>query len=216
MSRLSIEAVARTESGKGPARRLKSQRRVPGVVYGQAVENTLVHLDYGSLQRLLQSQGAGGLIDLKVDGKTHVVLVKDVQRDPVQGNLLHVDFHAVRLDEEVQTMVPIVMLGEEARVNDGGVINQILREISVYCLPTAIPESIEIDVSNLQAGESLTIADLDLPEGVRTDMDEEETVVTVVLPTAAEVEETEEAEDAEETEEGEAAPADEEGAEEEG
>ena len=109
-----------------------------------------------AVQRLLQSGGTTGLLELRYDGKSQVALVKEIQTDPARGTPLHVDFHAVALDQEVQVAVPLGVLSEEMRTRDGGIISLNLRELSVYCLPTQIPESISIDVSGLGIGDTIT------------------------------------------------------------
>lgn len=184
MAHLAIAAEVRRESGKGAARSLRRQGKVPGIVYGRGKENLGVQVDALQLQKLLQSAGSSGLIDLKVDGEARVVLVKDVQVDPVMGQPLHVDFHAVSLDQEVLVTVPIHLVGEEARESDGGIVSLALREVAVYCLPASIPERIDVDVSKLAVGDSVTIGDVQFPEGVRPQIDAKETVVSVMLPAA--------------------------------
>lgn len=174
---------------------------MPGVVYGRNAEDLKVQVDVNPLQKLLTTAGAGGLIDLDIEGETKVVLVREVQREPNQGHLLHVDFHAVDLDQEVQTQVPIVIVGEESRPSDGGILAQNLREVVVTCMPADIPERIEVDVSGLTVGDSLLVSDLQAPKGVTINTPPEELVVSVAATRASKA-----ADDAEETEaQGEAA-----------
>lgn len=194
---LTLEVTVRDWKGKGAARKARRAGMVPGVIYGKGVENLAVLVDGPQLQRLMLSEGAGGLIDLKVDGKSQVVLIKGVQSDPVMGRNVHVDFHAVSLDQEVMVTVPIALAGEDIRTNDGGVVTQSLRELSVYCLPTAIPDRIDVDVSSLSIGDTVTVGAISLPEGVRSAQDDEETVVSIVAPAGA-PEETTKSEEAEE------------------
>jgi len=188
---LTLQVTAREARGKSAARKVRREGMVPGVVYGKGTENVAVLVDGPQLQRLLQSEGSGGLIDLVVDGKKQIVLIKGVQSDPVMGRNLHVDFHAVDLDQEVLVTVPIVIVGEESRENDGGIVAQNLRELSVYCLPTAIPERLEVDISPLVIGGTITVGEIPLPEGIRTAQDLEEAVVSILAPAAAPVEDTE-------------------------
>lgn len=183
MAQLSIDAQVRNEAGKGAARRLRRAGRVPGIVYGKKVDNIGVSLDGPTLEKLLHQGGSSGLVELNMAEGTQVVLIKDVQNDPVLGDVIHVDFHAVALDEEVLVTVSLYLSGEGDRADDGGIVAQALREISVYCLPTAIPEWVEVDISGLTIGDSIAVGEITLPEGVRLDTDPEETVVSVVLPT---------------------------------
>lgn len=184
MANLQLAVEVRESTGKGAGRRARREGKVPAVVYGKNVDNVILNVDAARLQRILQSGGAGGLIELTYNGQNRVVLIKEVQSDPILGRPLHVDFHAVALDEEVTVNVPIVLTGEDERTSDGGVIAHNLREIPVTCLPTSIPEGIFVNIASLGVGDSVAVADLELPEGVRTDADPEETVVSIVLPQA--------------------------------
>lgn len=194
MAEVTLDVEVRNETGKGAGRRLRRAGKVPGVVYGKSIENLDLQMDAAVLQKFLQSGGSGGLVQLKYGGNSQVVLVKDLQTDPVMGQPLHIDFHAVSLDEDVQVEVPIVLTGEEERETDGGIVSQSLRELSIACLPTVIPESISLDISALGVGDSISAGDVPLPAGVTLSTDAEETVVSIVLPRA----EAEEDEDAEE------------------
>lgn len=182
MSEVTLTVEVREKTGKSAGRSLRREGKVPGVVYGKSVDPVGIQVATSALQRLLQSAGAGGLIRLNYNGKNQVVLVKDVQTDPVMGVPLHVDFHAVSLDQDVQVDVPLVVVGEDQRPSDGGIISQSLRDLPISCLPTDIPESISVDVSSLEAGSTLTVGDLELPEGVSLRMEPEEVVLSIVVP----------------------------------
>lgn len=200
MSEITLEVEVREKTGKGAGRSLRRAGKVPAVVYGKTVEPVGLQIDTPTVQRLLQSGASGGLIRLKYNGNNQMVLLKDVQLDPVMGTPVHVDFHAIALDQEVQVDVPIVLVGEDQRVNDGGVLAQNLRELAISCLPTAIPESISVDVSGLETGNNLTVGDLELPEGVSLRVEPEEVVLSIVLPRGAAEDDAEA--DAEEAAEG--------------
>jgi large subunit ribosomal protein L25 len=169
-----------------------------------------------ALLRLLQSGGAGmnTLIELSVDGATRTVLVKELQRDPVRGRPLHTDFYLVELDQTVEVSVPLHLVGKAPGVELGGILDHPLREIELECLPRAIPESVDVDVSALEVGDSIHVRDLELPEGVSVQTDANLAVASVITPAVVEepvAEEPEEGEEAlaegEEAEEGaEAAP----------
>jgi large subunit ribosomal protein L25 len=154
------------------------------------------------------------LIELSVDGTTRTVLVKELQREPVRGRPIHTDFYMVDLEKKVEVSVPIRLVGTAAGVELGGILDHPLREIELECLPRAIPESVSVDVSELDVGQSVHVRDLELPEGssVRTDVNL--AVASVVAPVVVEepvVEEPEEGEEGEEAvaegEEGAEAPA---------
>lgn len=199
-----LVAENRSAYGKGAARKLRAAGRIPGVIYGKG-DHTAVAVDSRSLQKLLETSEAGlnTLIDLDIrDGATRTVLVKDLQRDPVRGFPLHADFYAVDLKKAVQVTVPIHFVGKAAGEELGGVVDHTLHEVECECLPRTIPDSIEVDVTNLGVGDSLHLSDLAPPEGVAFLSDPETTVATVVMPTA----EPEEEEAAPEEGEGEAIP----------
>lgn len=204
MSRGLITAELRQETGKGAARRLRQQGQIPGVLYGKKRDTVDVQLNQAALQRLVTQYGAGRLIDLELNGGKEVVLLRDIQRDPVRDLIQHVDFYAIALDEETTAVVPLIIMGEETRQADGGVVTPAIREIEVACLPTAIPERLEIDVSNMLIGDTLTLEDIEFPEGVKPTAEPEEVVVSVTIPRAVvetdEDAEDEEAVDGEETE----------------
>jgi large subunit ribosomal protein L25 len=183
-----LVAEAREATGKGIARRLRAAGRIPAVVYGRGVEAKAISVEPSALQRLLQSGGAGmnTLIELSMDGETRTVLVKELQRDPVRGRPLHSDFYLVELDKTVEVSVPIRLLGRPEGVELGGILDQPLREIELECLPRAIPESVDLDVSGLEVGDSIHVRDLELPEGVSVRTDVNLAVASVITPVVVE------------------------------
>jgi large subunit ribosomal protein L25 len=201
-----LVAEVRDATGKGVARRLRAAGRIPAVVYGKGAESKAISIDPSALQRLLQSGGAGmnTLIELSVDGTTRTVLVKELQREPVRGRPLHTDFYLVDLDQTVEVSVPIHLVGRAPGVELGGILDHPLREIELECLPRAIPEGVEVDVSALQVGDSIHVRDLELPEGASVRTDENLAVASVVAPVVVEEPVVEEPEEGEEAEEGEA------------
>jgi large subunit ribosomal protein L25 len=210
-----LAAEYRDATGKGVARKLRAAGRIPAVLYGKGAETKAISIDPSALQRLLQSSGAGinTLIELSVDGSTRTVLVKELQRDPVRGRPLHTDFYLVELDKKVEVSVPIHLVGRPEGVELGGILDHPLREIELECLPRAIPESVSVDVSALQVGDSIHVRDLELPEGASVRTDVNLAVASVIAPAVVEepvVEEPEEGEEAvaegEEAEGAEAAP----------
>ena len=203
--RPTIEVEKRDEFGSRTSRRLRKTGRVPGVVYGgKDGECINFSADSRALRRVLV--GAGALIDLKVGGDTKPVIVKDMQLHPVRGELMHIDFLQVRLDEKIQTTVPIHAEGGEDApgVKEGGVLELPTHELNIEALPTAIPDAITVDVSGLGMQETMHLSAVTPPEGVTFLDDPEETVLaTVTVPTRVEEPEVEVTE--EELEEGELA-----------
>ncbi|MBQ7503196.1 50S ribosomal protein L25/general stress protein Ctc [bacterium] len=189
MSQVKLEAKIRKETGKGVARRLRREGRVPAVLYGHHLEEPII-LDVNSkdTEKILKTNGKTGLINLSFDDenvKDQLAMLVDYQRDVFGTCLLHVDFKQVRMDEKVTVSVPVVLVGEAIGVKAGGVLEQHIREIEVECLPTDIPAHIEVDVANLDLGHHSTVAQLKAPEGVEFKADPEEMVVSVAITRAA-------------------------------
>lgn len=207
MSEAKVVAEVRTGAGKGAARKARQSGLVPAIVYGSDVTPLPIQLNRQSLERLVSSVGTGRLVDLEVGDKKELVLLKEVQRHPVRGEIIHADFHKVRLDQEVTVTVPVVLVGEDTeRTTDGGIIAVTLYEVTVSCLPTQIPESIEVSTEGLTIGSTITVADLKVPEGVTVMDDPEQAVVSIVAPRVeAEAEEGEEGAEAAEGADDEAA-----------
>lgn len=208
---LKLNAERRQGTGKGVARKLRARGRVPAILYGHGVEPTPIAVDAKDLFHVLHtSAGANVLIDLQVDGTGHLALAREVQRDHIKGEYVHVDFFAVRRDEEVRVTVPVRIVGEAPGVKQGGLLEHHLWEVQLQSRVDRVPEAIDADVSDLGIGDALKVGDLRIPEGASLLTDPEDTVVSVVTPQVLEVVEAEAAE-AEEAEaaEGAEAPAEE-------
>jgi large subunit ribosomal protein L25 len=211
--RVKIEVLQRESRGSADARRLRRQGLIPGVLYGRGKSPHPFSVHERDLRRALT--GPGGLhaiLDVVLDGQktSHASILKDYQQDVISGRLAHIDLHEVRLDQPIQAQVVIELVGEAAGSIEGGVLSQVTREINVEALPLEVPERIEVDVSPMQMGDTLRLADIAVQEGVTFLDDPEETVVaTVTVPTQIiepEPEEEEELEEGEELAEGEEAP----------
>lgn len=211
--RYRLDVMLRADDQVG-TRRVKSLRRegfIPGVLYGRDNPRAIA-VDERKLRAALT--GAGGLnaiIDVVFEGQKteHHVVLKDYQQHPIRGTITHVDFQEVRLDRPIQSTVPIVLTGESRGVKAGGMLQQITRELRVEALPTAIPEHIDVDVTDLEVGGVLRLEDLPASEGFTVLDDLHETVIaTVSIPRAlaAEAEEEAEAEAEEAAAEGAAEP----------
>jgi large subunit ribosomal protein L25 len=212
-ARPTIDVQARSEFGTRVTRRLRNAGQVPGVVYGTPEGDCIsFSVEQRDLRRVLV--GAGALIDLKVDGSTRPVIVKDQQFHPVRGELIHIDFLQVRLDEKIQTTVALHVEGAEDApgIKEGGVLEQATHQLNIEALPTAIPDLIVVDVSAMEIAATMHLSEVAAPEGVEFLDDPDETIIaTITVPT----EEPEEPEVEEETElvrEGEADASDEDAA----
>jgi large subunit ribosomal protein L25 len=190
-----LVADKREGTGKGVARKLRAAGRVPAVLYGVGVESTALSVDAKDLFHLLHTgAGTNVLVDLDVDGKAHLALPRDVQRDHIRARYVHVDFLAVRADAKITLSVPVRVIGESPGVKLGGVLEHHLWELQVECLPTDVPDAIDADISTLdEIGTSLKVADLPVPEGVTVLTSPDESVVAVQQPQAPVVEEAVEA-----------------------
>ncbi|MBI2219724.1 MAG: 50S ribosomal protein L25 [Acidobacteria bacterium] len=157
-----LEAQKRGTFGKNEARRLRAKGLIPGVVYGGQGEGTPVAVNPKELMRILHSEsGVNTLISLKLDGSDARVLVKEYQLDPIEHALLHADFYRIVLDKMLTVTVPVVLRGEPKGVKQqGGVVDFVHREFEVECLPTDIPEKVEVDISELLIGQSIRVRDL--------------------------------------------------------
>jgi large subunit ribosomal protein L25 len=213
--RATLKVEQRSEFGSRPSRRLRRTGLVPGVVYGDGKEARAFQVPERVARAALTHGGA--LIDLEFDGSGSTpVVVKEQQRDPVRGALIHLDLLEVKLDEEIQAEVPIELLGAEDApgVKEGGVLEHVTHQITIEALPTAIPESIPADVSEMSIGDTLQLSALVAPEGVEFAVDDpsEVTIATLSPPRVEEEPEPEVEEEAElvgeegEVREGEEAP----------
>jgi len=176
----------RDTRGKGSARRLRQLGMAPGVVYGGRRNATSIAFDVAELERLLETShgGVNTLIDLEGDSPAagRTVIAKELQREPVRGRITHVDFFEVDLKAKIEIAVPIHLVGIPAGVVLGGVLDQQQREVVLLCMPDAIPDDIEVDVSGMELGDSLHIRDLTVPDGVEFHTDDSLTVGTVLVP----------------------------------
>ncbi len=190
-----LNVNSRSGEGSRAARRLRRSGRVPGVLYGGGSEPVGFDADARELRMALA--GSGAVLDLSVDGaKATPVVLKEAQRDPIRGETTHVDLLRVRLDEKIGAVVPIELSGvdDAPGVKQGGVLEQITREVNVEALPTAIPESIEHEVGEMEIGETILLSAIAVPEGVTLLDDPEETVVATLSPPRLQAETAEEIE----------------------
>ncbi|MDX6644904.1 MAG: large subunit ribosomal protein [Miltoncostaeaceae bacterium] len=194
MAHVQLVAQARHELGSAASRRLRRRGLIPGVVYQKGQESIPVTLPDRELRRLLHGDGARtAVVEITVDGESaRITLLKDWQVEPVRGQLLHVDFQQVDLTVAVRAQVAVVLVGEPAGVRDGGVLDQVLREVTVEALPDNLPDMIEHDVSGLTTDGALHVGDLSVPPGVEIIDDPEIAVASILTPSLVEEVEGEE------------------------
>jgi len=193
-----LGATMRVETGKSAARKLRAQGQIPAVVYGRGIDPMPVTVDATEFTRALpESAWRSTLINLKVapaegEGKgkkrsdsQETVIIAEVQRHPVRQSLLAVDFHRISLKETIRARVPVVAIGESPGVKLGGVLEQTMHEVEVECLPTALPDHVEADISNLEIGDTFRVKDLgEIPDATILS-DPEDLLLVVAPPTKA-------------------------------
>lgn len=192
---IAMNADQRTGTTKGELRQLRLQGKVPGVIYGKQLSNAAqVTVDGKELQSLLRSHPNAVLeINVPSHGKTSV-MISEIQRDSLNRQVLHVDFHQINMNENVKANVRIQAEGDSQGVKEGGVLQVVMHELEVQCLPNNIPDAVTVDISSLAVGESVLVSDLKLPKGVELSADPEQVVLTILAPQKELTEE--EAEDA--------------------
>ena len=192
MERFKIEAEVREETGKGISRRLRRAGKVPGVVYGKSRSPQPLIVNPDDLKSKLNSNA---IIDLTIVGDEETeetVMIKDYQKDVIKGNIIHVDFQHISMDETITITVPIKITGSALGVQEGGVLQQLIREIEIETLPADIPDEFELDISELEMGDSLQVSDLEISGEIEVKTSLDEVIVTIVAPSEEIEEEVEE------------------------
>ena len=189
MATTTLSARVRTDVGKGAARKLRSAKQVPGIIYGHSRAPQTLAIDEHELERMLDRFSAETtVVELNIDGSTSRTLIRDIQRHPFKRQILHVDFLELVAGELVTVDVPVVIVGTALGVRaSGGVLDQIMREVSVEVDPSNIPNHIDVDVTELDLNDSLHVRDLRVPEGARV-LDDSDATVCVVVPPRVEAE----------------------------
>jgi len=185
MADIVIEAEAREVGSSNAARRMRREDKLPAVVYGGDKESNPIILDPREIISVLKSEsGQNTIFKLKVAGGAEDnVMIFDVQIDPITYDLIHADLVRIALDVEIEVSVPLRVVGEpKGVIEDGGVLDHSLRELVVSCLPTDIPESIEVDVSELEMNHSIKVEDLQVPSNVTVVTEPDRSVASVVPP----------------------------------
>jgi large subunit ribosomal protein L25 len=204
MKEVNVAATARTDTGKGAARQARRDGHIPAVLYGPEVEPQPLSVNAREFFHALKGASASTLIDLDVGGKKSKVLIRDLQRDPLSSEVVHIDFHAVSMSKPINISVPIHFIGTPIGVrSDGGIMQTTMREIEISCLPSDIPEHIEINVEELAIGESIHVRDITVDKAEILS-EEQRTIVVISAPTVIKST-TAEGEEGEEGAEGEAA-----------
>jgi len=196
-----IEAWIREEKGKGISRKLRREKKLPGILYGPKTKPIMLILNRNDVERIMRSAEKESVIlfDMKLysNGKeeTKKVMFKEIQIDPIKDMPLHVDFYEVAMDKEITVEIPVKLVNTPVGVSKGGILEHITRELTVSCLPGKLIDVLEVDVSALDIGDSIHIKDIKFPDGIKPEEELDITIAVVVAPTGEE----EESEEIEET-----------------
>ena len=184
MAEILIEAAPREAGSSNEARRMRRERKLPAVVYGGGKESHTITLDPGEIVSILKSEsGQNTIFKLKIaDGSEENVMIFDVQIDPIKRSLVHADLLRIAMDVTIEVSVPLLIVGEAAGVIEGGVLDHSLRELVITCLPADIPESIEVDVTDLEMNQSIKVEDIQVPANVTVVTEADRSVASVVPP----------------------------------
>ncbi|MTI82114.1 MAG: 50S ribosomal protein L25 [Firmicutes bacterium] len=210
MADINLEVEKRSKGGRATRNKLHKEGRIPGVMYGKEVDSMSLSVDAVDMEKILKKFGSSKIINLNLKGEAeggHKVMVRDVQNDPIRGEISHVDFQKVSMKDKVKTTARIVLEGEPELTGDITVQQQ-LRLVDIECLPSEIPEDIKVDISNLGEGDVIHVTDLRLPDGVKVTSDPTTVVASATYlntnepeTTPEEVEESTEEKDTTEEEE---------------
>lgn len=183
MAKITVQAEERQEVGKGANRRLRTQGKIPAVLYGQGLEAQSVSVDSRDVDHILCSEtGHNTIFKLQVGNNSTDVLIRDYQLDPVEGSLLHADFQAVALDKKMAFAVPVQAVGTASGVTAGGMLDIVLREIELECFPTDVPDHIPVDVTQLEIGDSVRVEALQIDLSKISVLSDPDLVILSVVP----------------------------------
>ena len=195
MEQIALKASLREGKGKQTAIKIRKEGLVPGIVYHRGEESVSISLNEKELLKILRAaEGENVLIGLSIEGskkKSRPVLIKEIQRHPVKRSVLHVDFNEISLSEKITVEVEVIAQGESVGVKqEGGILEHVLREVKVQCLPTDIPKHIDVDITNLKLNESVHVRDLKLDSKIKVLTDGDALLFQVKLPVEQKLEET--------------------------
>jgi len=205
MVTMRINAKIRTKTGKGPARKIRSAGKLPAIFYGPEINPIMLSVDYMQLEKMLKGKSAENIIfDLRIDsdekGRSKKVMIKEIQRDPVTREYLHVDLYEIAMGKEIEADIPVHLINIPIGVTNGGILETIKRELKVSCMPKNLVDRIDIDVSDIDIGQSVHVKDVSFPQGLKSIDDENLTIAIVNAPTITAEEEEVKEEEVEEAE----------------
>lgn len=196
MEHYELNATVRKTTGNSPARELRRGGHIPAVIYGPQTESVLLSVNNKEFEQILKKGNIGSIIlNLVIQNGekiTKPTMIKELQSHPVSGEFLHIDFYEIDMQRKINVMIPIVTKGISKGVELGGLLQIIRREIEVLCMPGDIPEAFELDITDLDVGDSVHVEEIPLGDNVEISSDVNFTVLTIVSPKVEEVEEEEE------------------------
>lgn len=181
-----IQAVERTEFRNSALTKIRNEGNIPAVVYGNRLESKSVYINGADLIKMMREVGRNGVFPLDLNGKKVNVMLTEYQADPIRNEILHADLLAVDMSKEISADVRITLVGQAEGVKDGGVMQQVLHEVSITATPANIPTAIEVDVTSLAIGDTLTVGDIKATKGFEINSDLEQTIVSILPPKAEE------------------------------
>jgi len=199
MAQSMLAAQVREQTGKGAARKLRQNEQIPAIFYGPDTEPIKLTINYPELEGIVKKgEGENIILDLKITSEegseTKKVILKELQVVPVKDTFIHADFYEISMDKEITVDIPIHLVNTPVGVTLGGILQQIRRELTVTCLPDKLVDSLEVDVSELEIGDSVHIKDIEIPEGISCADEAHLTVAVLAAPSVKEEEEVEEEE----------------------
>ncbi len=192
MAEVKIKSQVRKERGKEAAKKLRTVGKVPGIVYGKGMEPVPIELDPAEVHSLIHSVHAASLesvvvsLEIQDGGESNPrpTLIKEIQHDPIKGDILHIDFHHISLTERIHARIPVVTVGDCPGVSEGGILDHALRELDVVCKAADLPEEVRVDINNLRLGESIHVRDVELGPQVEILNDPDLNIASVKIPRA--------------------------------
>ncbi|MGO4495146.1 50S ribosomal protein L25 [Paenibacillus sp. 2RAB27] len=180
---VSLQAEVREEATKSEIKQMRSKGKIPAVVYGKKMATTVLSIDLKELQVVLR-QNPHAIIDLTISGSTRSqpVMINEIQRNPLNRELSHIDFHQINMDEPIKTVVALEFIGDAVGVHDGGIFQIQMHNIEIRCMPSQVPTSIQVEVSSLGLGDNLHVSQIVVPSGIEMKSDPNDIVVTILVP----------------------------------
>jgi large subunit ribosomal protein L25 len=186
MEQTALKAENRTVSGKSTLKNIRKMGKLPAVVYGKEFSAKPIAVDMSEAIKILRMYGESSIISLELDGEQFPVIMKEVQRDTLNNVIDHIDFFKVSMTDEIEINVPIYLRGDAEGVKAGGILQNQKRELAIKSLPQDLPENVELDISKLNIGDTLTVADIKLGDKIEVLDEPDGVIVTILAPKVAE------------------------------